>query len=132
MSKTTTTARIRPDGTVVEMLEDGTERPFAKTPMPPMTEAEVHAAAIADPDAQPMGSERRARARRVARVKTLRRVLGLTREEFAERYHIPLHTVCDWEEARAEPDEMARAYLHVIASNPEGVWRALQEGPQSR
>jgi hypothetical protein len=39
MSKTTTTAKIRPDGIVVEILDDGSERPFPKTPMRPMTEA---------------------------------------------------------------------------------------------
>jgi putative transcriptional regulator len=52
MSKATTTARIKPDGTVVEILEDGSERPFPKTPMRPMTEEEIHAAAMADPDAR--------------------------------------------------------------------------------
>jgi putative transcriptional regulator len=52
MNKTTTAAKIRPDGTVVEILDDGTERPFPKTPMRPMTEAEVAAAAAADPDAR--------------------------------------------------------------------------------
>jgi hypothetical protein len=59
------TARIRPDGTVVEILDDETERPFPKTPMPmpPMTEAEIEAAAAADPDARPMTPEEMAKAR---------------------------------------------------------------------
>jgi putative transcriptional regulator len=89
MSKATTTAKIRPDGTVVEILDDGTERPFPKTPMRPMTEAEVAAAAAADPDARPMTPEQMAKARRIPRVKTLRRALGLTQEEFAARYQTP-------------------------------------------
>ena len=42
--------------------------------------------------------EERARARRVPRVRTLRRVLGLTQEEFAARYQIPLGTLRDWEQ----------------------------------
>jgi hypothetical protein len=79
----TTTARMRPDGTVVEVLRDGTERPLPKTPMRPMTEAEVHAAAIADPDARPMAPEERKLARRVPRSRTLQRALGLTQDEFA-------------------------------------------------
>ena len=54
MSKTTTIARMRPDGTVVEVLSDGSERPFPKKSMQPMTEAEIEAAAAADPDARPM------------------------------------------------------------------------------
>jgi putative transcriptional regulator len=53
MSKTTI-ARMRDDGTIVEVLSDGTERPIPVTPMRPMTEAEVEAAAAADPDARPL------------------------------------------------------------------------------
>jgi putative transcriptional regulator len=130
MNKTTITARTRPDGTVVEILEDGTERPFPKTPMRPMTEAEIEAAAAADPDARPMTPDEIAKARRVPRVRTLRRALGLTQEEFAARYHIPLGTLRDWEQGRTEPDQPARAYLKVIASNPEEVSRSLAGGPR--
>ncbi len=128
MNKTTTMARIRPDGTIVEILDDGSERPFPKTPMRPMTEAEITAAAAADPDARPMTAEERAKARKVPRVRTLRRALGLTQEEFAARYHIPLGTLRDWEQGRTEPDQPARAYLKVIAGDPEGVSRALASG----
>ena len=129
MSKTNTTAKILADGTVAEVLDDGTERPFPSTPMRPMTEAEISAAAAADPDARPMTPDEMAKARRVPRVKTLRRVLGLTQEEFAARYHIPLGTLRDWEQGRTEPDQPARAYLKVIASNPEDVSRALSNSP---
>src|SRR5712691_10586439 len=117
MSKTNTTARIRPDGTVVEILDDGSERPFPKKPVRPMTDEEIHAAAMADPDARPMTLEEMATARRVPRVKrrvprvkTLRRALGLTREESAARYHIPLGTLRDWEQGRTESDQPAQAY----------------------
>jgi len=54
MSKTTITAKMRADGTIVEVLSDASERPFPDTPMRPMTEAEIEAAAAADPDARPM------------------------------------------------------------------------------
>ena len=94
--------------------------------MRPMTEEEVHAAALCDPDAQPLTEERLARMRRVPRTKTLRRALGLTQEEFAARYQIPLGTLCDWEQGRAEPDQPARAYLRAIAGDPEAVRRALR------
>ena len=57
----------------------------------------------------------------------LRRALGLTQEEFADRYHIPLGTLRDWEQGRCEPDQPARAYLAVIAGAPEAVQRALRE-----
>jgi putative transcriptional regulator len=126
MSKTTTTAKIRADGTVVEVLDDGSERPFQDVPMTPMTEEEIAAAAAADPDARPMTPEQLATARRVPRVRTLRRALGLSQEEFAGRYHIPISTIRDWEQGRGEPDEPMRAYLKVIAHDPEGVFRTLQ------
>jgi putative transcriptional regulator len=110
---------------VVEVLPDGSERPFPDIPIRPMTEAEITAAAMADPDARPMTPEQRRTARRVPRTKTLRRALGLTQEEFALRYHIPLGTLRDWEQGRCEPDQPSRAYLTVIAHDPEGVKRAL-------
>jgi putative transcriptional regulator len=97
MSKTTTFARTRADGTVVEVLEIGTEQSFLTTPMRPMTEAEIAAAAVADPDARPMTDADWQAASKVPRAKTVRRALGLTQEEFAERFQIPIGTLRDWE-----------------------------------
>ena len=130
MSKTTTIARMLPDGTLVEVLDDGTERPFPDDmPMRLMTDEEVHAAAMSDPDARPMTEDELRNARRVPRVKTLRRALRLTQEEFASRFRIPLGTLRDWEQGRCEPDQTAQAYLKVIANDPEAVERALQPKP---
>ena len=135
MSKENTiVAKLTSDGTLVQVLPDGTTRPrpdrtdWAR--LDAMTDEEIHAAAMADPDARPMTPEEMAKARRVPRVKTLRRALGLTQEEFAARYHIPLGTLRDWEQGRTEPDQPARAYLRVIASNPDWVSRALANGPR--
>ena len=58
------TARVRADGTVVQVLSDGTERPFPKTPMRPMTDDEIMAAALSDPDAQPLTQEQLAKMKR--------------------------------------------------------------------
>ena len=58
-----------------------------------------------DPDARPFTPEVLANIRRVPRIRTLRRALGLTLEEFAARYRIPLGTVRDWEQGRSEPDQ---------------------------
>jgi putative transcriptional regulator len=129
MSNTTTIAKMRPDGSVVVVMADGSERPISTTPMRPMTPEEVEEAARADPDARPMTAEQLAKTRRIPRIKTLRRALGLTQEEFAARYKIPLGTLRDWEQGRSEPDQPARAYLTVIAHDPEGVRRALDSGP---
>ena len=131
MSKTATLAKMHSDGTVVEVLDNGSERPFPSTPMRPMTEAEIEAAAKADPDARPMSDDEWRTARRVPRVKTMRRALGLTQEEFSARYHVPLGTLRDWEQGRTEPDQPTRAYLTVIARDPEGVRRALQQSDQT-
>jgi putative transcriptional regulator len=129
MKETIITARMHKDGTVVEVLPDGSERPFPEQPMRPMTEEEIHAAALSDPDALPMTETELRNARRVPRIKTMRRALHLTQEEFAARYHIPLGTLRDWEQGRSEPDQTAKAYLKVIAANPEAIYQALQFTP---
>ena len=132
MSKQNTiVAKRRSDGTLVQVLPDGATKPLEdKTDwarLRAMTDAEVAAAAASDPDAQPQTPEHRRTARRVPRTKTLRRALALTQEEFATRYHIPIGTLRDWEQGRCEPDQPARAYLTVIAHDPEGVKRALAD-----
>ena len=90
-----------------------------------MTPGEVEAAAAADPDARPLTAGDFTRMRRTPRAKIIRRSLELTQEEFAERYHIPLGTLRDWEQGRAAPDQPARAYLTLIARDPEHVNRVL-------
>ena len=94
-------------------------------PLRPMTEEEVLSAALSDPDAQPLTPEDFKRMRRTPRAKIIRRALGLTQEEFAVRFCIPLGTLRDWEQGAAEPDSCARAYLTVIARNPNTVAEAL-------
>jgi putative transcriptional regulator len=95
-----------------------------------MTEAEKHAAALSDPDNRPLTEEDMKRMRRTPRAKIIRRALGLSQEDFAARYHIPIGTLRDWEQGRAEPDQAARAYLTVIARDPEAVRKALSSRPQ--
>src|SRR3984893_6639396 len=51
--------------------------------------------------------------KRTPQARIIRRALGLSQEDFAARYHIPLGTLRDWEQGRAEPDQAARAYLRV-------------------
>jgi putative transcriptional regulator len=129
MSKTSTFARMRRDGSLVRINPDGSEEPLPVEPLAPMSAADIEADAARDPVTPPLTETDLARMRRVPRVKTLRRALGLTQEEFAARYHIPLGTLRDWEQGRTEPDQPARAYLTVIARDPEGVLRALQDAP---
>ena len=137
MSKQTTIVTKRQsDGTFVQVMPDGTTRPSEDqtdwSRLREMTDEEVHTAAMADPDARPMTDAEWNAARKVPRTKTLRRALGLTQEEFAARYQIPLGTLRDWEQGKTEPDQSARAYLRAIAGDPAAVQRALQAVPSPR
>ena len=124
-----TVARRQDDGTLVQVFPDGTTIPFEATTnwdrLRAMTDDEVEAAALADPGAQPSTEEQLSRMGRIPGTKTLRRALRLSQEEFAARFHIPLVTVRDWEEGRAEPDQLALSYLRAIAGDPDGVEKAL-------
>jgi putative transcriptional regulator len=91
-----------------------------------MTEAQIEAAARSDPDNRPLTPADLARMRRTPQVKIIRRALGLSQDDFAARYHIPIGTLRDWEQGRSTPDQAARAYLTVIARDPEAVRRALE------
>jgi putative transcriptional regulator len=95
-----------------------------------MSTQAIERAARADPDAQPLTEADLQRMKRTPRVKIIRRALHLTQEEFAERYHIPLGTLRDWEQGRAEPDQPTRAYLTLIARDPEHVYRTLNRRPR--
>lgn len=90
-----------------------------------MTEEQRRAAALADPDAQPLSDADMDRMQPTPRLKIIRRALKLTQEEFAARYQIPLGTLRDWEQGAKKPDQAARAYLRAIAGDPAGVQRAL-------
>ena len=96
-----------------------------------MTEEQVLAAALADPDAQPLSEASLARARRGPHPRFLRMKLRLDREEFAERYHFPLDVLIAWETHKSHPDAIAHAYLKAIAADPEGVAKAVASRPRA-
>jgi len=129
MSKTSTIARMRRNGGLVRVKSDGSEEALATPALVPRSAEEIEAAALRDPENPPLIQARAGQLRPVPRVKTLRRALALTQEEFAVRYQIPLGTLRDWEQGRSEPDQPAKAYLTVIAHDPEGVERALHPVP---
>ena len=90
-----------------------------------LTDADILKAARGDPDAQPLTDAQLKRMRR-PNPKVVRQALGLSQEEFAERFQIPVGTLRDWEQGRVQPDQAARAYLMVIARNPKAVREALE------
>jgi putative transcriptional regulator len=120
------------------MSKTGTTRVNVKPGEPPsqgdtnwgridaLTDEEIAAAALADPDAQPLSAEQLAVLRRVSRVKVLRQRLGMTQTEFAEAFHLPITTLRDWEQRRSTPDAPARALLLAIERDPEVMRRLLR------
>src|ERR1700687_2475779 len=92
-----------------------------------MTDEEGMAAALSDPDAQPLTPEQLARMRLVSRAKVLRQRLGMTRAEFAEAFRLPIATLLDWEQHRSMPDAPARALLLAIERAPQVMWQFLAQ-----
>jgi putative transcriptional regulator len=92
-----------------------------------MTDEDVTAAALADPNAQPSTPEQLANIRRVSRVKVLRQRLGMNQAEFARAFHLPIDTLRDWERHRSAPDAPARALLLAIERDPETMKRLLED-----
>ena len=59
-------------------------------------------------------------------VKAIRGRLGLTQQEFADRFSFDIETLRHWEQGRLVPVGSARAFLTVIGREPEAVQRALR------
>lgn len=95
-----------------------------------LTDEEVIARALKDPDNQPLTDADYARMKRRPRAYIVRRALRMTQEEFAEAFCIPIGTLRDWEQGRTEPDLANRAYLKVIAVDPQFVKKALSKPPR--
>jgi putative transcriptional regulator len=96
-----------------------------------LTEEQLHANALSDPDSQPIppGTDEeiaKLGLHRIPNVKKLRERLSLTQEAFAANYRVPIGTLRDREQGRKLPDAPARAYLTVIASDPETVANLLR------
>ena len=87
------------DGTIMKQINDRNDAPLSDTELRSM--------------------------KRTPQAKVIRRALKLSQEEFAATYHIAIGTLRDWEQSRSEPDMAARAYLKVIAREPDVTRRAL-------
>src|SRR6478752_6016028 len=92
--------RLR-DGTLIDL---STGKPFespSKTDwerLRNMTEEEIEANALSDPDNPPLTEEELSRMRRVVDARRVRKKLKLTQVQFAETFEIPLGTLRDWEQ----------------------------------
>ena len=125
------TVTTKPDGSIVEILPDGTERPFIMPEIDwdaidAMTDEDIERQVAENPDAPPiLSDEELDRAFFGARVKRIRQKTGLSQAAFAERFRFPVASLRDWEQGRREADAATKAYLTVIEREPEAVLRAL-------
>lgn len=94
-----------------------------------MSDEEITAAAMADPDAQPLPDGWIEKARLGPHPRLVRLRLRLSQQEFSARYQIPMETLVDWESRKAQPDDVVRAYMKVIMADPEGVAKAIAAKP---
>jgi len=65
------------------------------------------------------------RAHRSRLIRTTRTSLGLSQADFAKRFHVPVSTLRDWEQARTTAPDFAIAYVRVIGKYPEMVEQAV-------
>ncbi len=123
-------ARRLPDGRLVQVLPDGSTRPFPASRtdwkrLAEMTEEEIEANAQSDPDNPPITEEELKFFRRVVNVREVRQRQKLTQQQFSDRYRIPLGTLRDWEQRVHTPDGAATTLLRVIDKYPEIVLEVL-------
>ncbi|MEZ4532615.1 MAG: hypothetical protein R2855_16600 [Thermomicrobiales bacterium] len=127
----TVRVRLYEDGTVIDL---STGEPYV-SPIPmdwnrfnALTDEEIEAAALSDPDNPPMTDEELSQMRRVVDAVRVRKALGMTQVQFSETFEIPLGTLRDWEQKRSflsARNQAAASYLRVIEQNPEAVIAAL-------
>jgi putative transcriptional regulator len=125
-------ARLLPDGTVVRVLPDGSTEPFPPDRtdwkrLAEMTEEEIEANALADPDNPPISDEELKFFRHLVNVRKIRERQQLTQKQFSDRYRIPLGTLRDWEQRGRFPGGAATTLLRIIDKYPEIVLEVLAE-----
>ena len=86
---------------------------------------DVERRALSDPDAKSLTDADFRRLKRSPRVRIVRMALGMTQEEFAQAYGIPVATLRDWEQGRRQPDQASRTLLKRIERMPREVRAVL-------
>jgi putative transcriptional regulator len=101
--------RLKANGRIVEVLEDGREREVV--PKRPGSRLP----AIAEQD---IGDD-------AAYARNIRARTRLTQAEFAARIGVPIETVRNWEQGKRSPRGPARALLKLIDNAPDLAFAAL-------
>jgi putative transcriptional regulator len=124
-------ARLLDDGTVMRVLDDGSLVPFESETdwarVEAMTEEEIEANALSDPDNPPISDTELAGMRWSMNPRAVRGRQNLSQEEFAERFGLSLDDVREWERDRRDPDGVVLALMKVISRHPESVIDALRD-----
>ena len=93
-----------------------------------LTEEQIEAAALSDPDNPPMTEDELERLGASAAVRDARKSANLSQAAFAETFHFSLGRLSDLEQGRTKPDSAIMAYLKLTARDPDGVRVALGAG----
>jgi len=91
-----------------------------------ITDAEIEAQALSDPDNPPLTKEQLRRMVLAREVRLTREKLGLSQPQFAARFHIGLARLRDFEQARSEPDFIVRVFLRMIYEDPAKADRLIK------
>lgn len=91
-----------------------------------LTDEEIEALALADPDNPPLDDAMLDRMEATRIVKRTRARLGISQQAFADRFRFPVDAVRAMEQGRKTPGKTALAYLRVIEREPEMVRRVLE------
>jgi len=59
-------------------------------------------------------------------VRSIRKGLGLSQDEFAQEFGFTINQIRDWEQGRTRPLDGLRAYLMIIERNPQAVLNLLR------
>jgi putative transcriptional regulator len=118
------------DGSKWFVMSDGTRQPAIDTTdwerLANMTEEEIEANALSDPDNLPMTDEDLLRSLHMPKAKEIRERMGLSQLEFARRFHLSPYTVQRWEEGELWRDLAGMMILRVIDTHPEAVRDAIE------
>jgi putative transcriptional regulator len=99
--------------------------PEAVARLDAMSDADITAAALSDPDNAPWTPEETARVAAARRIQAIRRRTGFSQAQFASEFRINLGRLRDLEQGRTRADSALLAYLTVIEREAELVKRTL-------
>jgi putative transcriptional regulator len=100
------------------------ERGFADlTKIDSTSDSEIERQIAEDPDLAPPTEA----LPELLRVRDVRRRLGLSQREFAEKLSIPISTIRDWERGYSPIDPVIQALLRILDRIPETALRALEK-----